>query len=77
MRDAKIATNLFEWMLDENVERLLTVNGFSLNGSAYDKFARLCICVERDPSHPFARYLQSTLEACFSVSLPMSAKTCV
>ena len=74
--DRTMASNLAELVIDRNAEQFLTVNGFSLGGSDYERFMRLCTCVERDPDHPLSRQLQLTLMDVFSISLPLNAQNC-
>ena len=76
MEQRTTASNLTELMFDHHAEMFLTVNGFSLEGSGYDRFLRICNCVERAPEHPFSRYLQSILENGFSILQPMIPQNC-
>ena len=76
MEQTITVSNLAELMIDRDAEQLLTVHGFTLNGSAYDRFARLCACVERAPTHPLSCRLQLLLEKFFSITLPMNTQNC-
>ena len=76
MAQENMASNLAELMIGECGIRFLTVNGFFVKGSDYDRFRRLCICVERDPTHPFSRHLQRVLQETFSISIPLCEENC-
>ena len=69
-------TNVAQILINDTAKAVLTVQGFSLTGSDYDRFKRLCICADRTPDAPFFKYLQGKFEDVFSCSLRLSLENC-
>lgn len=56
------ATNIVELLEPAALAELLLFNGFPTDGSDYERFLRLCTCVQRAPSEPIAVCLRAWLE---------------
>lgn len=76
MKNCQVATNIAEILIDDTTEKILTINGFSTIGSDYDRFKRLCVCVDKMPEHPASRHFQAQLETLFSCPYPLGSLYC-
>ncbi len=69
-------TNVAQLLINDTAEAVLTVQGFSMTGSDYDRFRRLCICADRTPDSPFFKHLQDKLGEYISCSMRLSSENC-
>lgn len=76
MRESRPICNVTELLESRDVRDLMTVNGFSSVGSAYDRFRALCLSAQRQPHTPTVLRLQAYLENAFGCDLPMCGETC-
>ena len=76
MDKTRPVTNVTELLECGAVKDLMTVNGFSWDGSAYDIFHALCICAERTPDIPTVLRMQAYLKEALGCDLPINPSTC-
>ena len=72
----KSITNLWELLRSPFVEDFLTVNGFLPHGSAYDRFCKLCKCMERYPNAPIVKVLRESYASMLPNEFPLELRFC-
>ena len=76
MEENRLISNVTDLLECRDVKNLMTVNGFSPSGSAYDRFRILCLCAERQPHAPIILRLQSYLWNAFGCKLTLNGTSC-
>lgn len=76
MGKSRLMTNVMDLLECQDVKNLMTVNGFSWSGSAYDRFRALCLCAERQPSAPIVSQLENYLQEVFGRDFAINFSTC-
>ncbi len=73
---ARAITNIGQFLMDDTAEKLLTVHGFSLSGSDYDRFRRLCVCLDRTVGSPVFDFFQEKFDSLSVCSQRLSQAHC-
>ena len=76
MEKMRLMTNVMDLIECQDIQNLMTVNGFSQSGSAYDRFLSLCLCAERQPGTPIVSQIENYLREEFGRDFAINSSTC-
>ena len=76
MEKSRLIINIMDLLECQDIENLMTVNGFLQSGSVYDRFRALCLCAERQPSAPIVSQLENYLREVFGRDFAINFSTC-